>query len=137
VPAFVDFVYVTHKLSSAIPAGIIARVPILATPLHLEAYSFLRSPAIALHPVGMGEVEAIGLIRRGVDPMTFDLSRDPVLPGYAGPQPGTPADWDAYHSRINYANGRMMKSLLADLSSKIPANPVHEEELRAEDEIDE
>jgi hypothetical protein len=110
LPAFVNFVYVDHKLSSAIPTGIISRVPILSTPLLLEAYSFLRSPALVLHPSSMSEIEAVRLLRARQDPMA---NEGVVLPGYQ-PHRGTASreEWDLYHQRLYDANARVMRDLL-------------------------
>jgi len=110
LPAFVDFVYVDHKLSSAIPAGIISRVPILATPLLLEAYAFLRPPALVLHPSSMSEVEAVRLLRARQDPMAGEAV---ALPGYTPYQgAASPAEWDKYHQKLYDANARVMRTLL-------------------------
>nr|XP_018259482.1 uncharacterized protein I303_08411 [Kwoniella dejecticola CBS 10117]OBR81640.1 hypothetical protein I303_08411 [Kwoniella dejecticola CBS 10117] len=70
LPAFVGWTYLEKKLSSAIPAAIISRVPLLGSELLLNAYQFLREPAIILHKPGMREIEAIGLLRKGLDPYT-------------------------------------------------------------------
>ena len=116
VPAFVNFVYVDKKLSSAIPAGIISRVPILSTPLLLEAYAFLRPPALVLHPSSMSEIEAIGLLRDRKDPMHGE---NVALPGYKPYQGAASRDeWDAYHARLYDANARVMRKLLEDVRQR-------------------
>ena len=139
VPAFTDFVYVDLKLSSAIPAAIISKVPILATPLVLESYSFLRPPALVLHPSGMSEVAAIGLIRQGIDPMSY-LPHMPALLPTSAPEPLFPSiwhhgprdpkrsihgdsraladEWQRYHKTLYDANALMMRRLLLDLEDR-------------------
>lgn len=130
LPAFVNFVYVDHKLSSAIPTGIISRVPILSTPLLLEAYSFLRSPALVLHPSSMSEIEAVRLLRARQDPMAGE---DVVLPGYK-PYQGSASrfEWDRYHQRLYDANARVMKNLLQHTRLR---EFVQSGGVRAEDEV--
>ncbi|WRT70474.1 uncharacterized protein IL334_007472 [Kwoniella shivajii] len=77
LPAFMGWTYLEKKLSSAIPAGIVSRVPILGSELLLNAYQFLRDPSIVLHAPGLKEIEAISLLRKGIDPNT---QHKPLLP---------------------------------------------------------
>ncbi|KAK6906848.1 hypothetical protein I203_100835 [Kwoniella mangroviensis CBS 8507] len=70
LPAFMGWTYLEKKLSSAIPAGVVSRVPVLGSELLLNAYQFLRDPSIVLHAPGLREIEAILLLRKGIDPYT-------------------------------------------------------------------
>ncbi|WVW81104.1 hypothetical protein I302_103095 [Kwoniella bestiolae CBS 10118] len=94
LPAFMGWTYLEKKLSSAIPAGIVSRVPVLGSELLLNAYQFLRDPSIVLHAPGLREIEAILLLRKGIDPYTNqpkshhhssliggDSNTKPLLPG--------------------------------------------------------
>ena len=152
VPAFRDFVYVDLKLSSAIPAAIISGVPILATPLLLSGYSFLRPPALILHPSGMSEISAIGLLRQGVDPMSY-LPGIPLLLPSTAPEPvdgmsiardhaleaaeqrfhghglvlrTIDGQWDRYHQTLYEANAMMMRRLLLDIEARRETDAVNE-----------
>ncbi|WWC65461.1 uncharacterized protein I303_108079 [Kwoniella dejecticola CBS 10117] len=70
LPAFVGWTYLEKKLSSAIPAGVVSRVPVLGSELLLNAYQFLRDPSIVLHAPGLREIEAVEMLRKGIDPYT-------------------------------------------------------------------
>ncbi|WWC67964.1 uncharacterized protein I206_101883 [Kwoniella pini CBS 10737] len=96
LPAFVGWTYLEKKLSSAIPAAIVSRVPILGSELLLNAYQFLRNPAIELHSLGLREIEAIELLRKGIDPYTNlskyqnDVSSNTIEQSSIEPQPLLP-----------------------------------------------
>nr|XP_031857893.1 uncharacterized protein CI109_006689 [Kwoniella shandongensis]KAA5524965.1 hypothetical protein CI109_006689 [Kwoniella shandongensis] len=150
LPAFIGWTYLERKLSSAIPAGIVSRVPILGSELLLNAYEFLRVPAIQIEAAGLREIEAIRLLREGIDPYTSQFTTSPprvLLPGMPGPsawhqglesysddslveQPrsdvvtnhgGTKEQWDEYHRRIYEGNAEMMRALLTRLGRKVRA----------------
>lgn len=89
----------------------------------LEAYAFLRPPAIVLHPAGTSEIEAIFLLRQGIDPMTLAPRARPLLPDYAGWDAtsnfaDTLKAWQLYHERIYAANAAMMSIVLADVQQQ-------------------
>ncbi|OCF41271.1 hypothetical protein I317_04929 [Kwoniella heveanensis CBS 569] len=75
LPAFIGWTYLEKKLSSAIPAGIVSKVPILGSELLLNAYQFLRDPSIVLHQPGMTEIEAIAALRASIDPSNPSSSK--------------------------------------------------------------
>ncbi|WWC72365.1 uncharacterized protein I206_106327 [Kwoniella pini CBS 10737] len=70
LPAFIGWTYLEKKLSSAIPAGVVSKVPILGSELLLNSYQFLRDPSIILHAPGLKEIEAIEMLRKNIDPYT-------------------------------------------------------------------
>lgn len=69
IPAFNIEHYLESRASSTMAAGLIAVVPILASTREIAAYTHLTSPAVLEYPTGMSEIEALKMIRAGIDPM--------------------------------------------------------------------
>lgn len=66
LPAFADVdLYTRRAASSAIPAAMMARTPVLVTNLEREAYAYLEEPAFILREEGEDEMEAVARIRKG------------------------------------------------------------------------
>jgi hypothetical protein len=90
------------------------QVPILATPLVLEAYSFLRPPAVILHPSGTSEIEAIRLLRDYRNPMSL-LASTSVQLAYTDWQQGmfgSNEQWEAYHQTLYHANADVLREII-------------------------
>ncbi|WVQ95756.1 hypothetical protein IAU59_002855 [Kwoniella sp. CBS 9459] len=151
LPAFIGWTYLEKKLSSAIPAGIVSKVPILGSELLLNAYQFLREPSVILHQPGMTEIEAIASLRQLIDPSSPSSSSSLIpldarttsaewaedespaaqvhLSADAEDQNddvlrkfgGDEDDWEEYHTRLYDANAEMMIDLLERLGKRIRA----------------
>ncbi|WVF68092.1 hypothetical protein IAT40_002855 [Kwoniella sp. CBS 6097] len=150
LPAFIGWTYLEKKLSSAVPAGIVSKVPILGSELLLNAYQFLRDPSIILHQPGMTEIEAIASLRQSVDPASPRMSKAlipldsrSVAPEWAEDEfpsaqvhlsansesevdamrtfGGDEDAWRDYHGRLYDANAAMMIDLLERLGARIHA----------------
>ncbi|KAK8850315.1 hypothetical protein IAR55_004232 [Kwoniella newhampshirensis] len=150
LPAFIGWTYLEKKLSSAIPAGVVSRVPILGSELLLNAYEFLRVPALQVEAAGLREIESVRLLREGIDPYASQFTSSPprlLLPGMAGSQwlgelenyaedavdgkmtrgntvtnhAGTKKEWDEYHERLYEGNAEMMTAMFGRLGKRIRA----------------
>jgi len=63
VPDFGHKAYYTDMASSSIPAALIGHIPILATSLHVESYSYLDARTTILRPLTLTHLEAIASLR--------------------------------------------------------------------------
>ncbi|KZO90813.1 hypothetical protein CALVIDRAFT_558495 [Calocera viscosa TUFC12733] len=112
IPAFSADTYLTSVASSSIPAALMTRTPILASPAHLRAYAYLAPPAVIVRPSSMTDAEAISLLRAGRDLLNglaisgnrFNLEQH--------------SNWDEYEDSMLAHNSATWRTILARVNSK-------------------
>ncbi|WWC92046.1 uncharacterized protein L201_007000 [Kwoniella dendrophila CBS 6074] len=153
LPAFVGWNYYEKKLSSAIPAGIVSKVPVLGSEILLNSYQFLRDPSIVLHASGLKEIEAIELLRKGINPYTYQPITKTITLGSSNSQTDPVSDVEieltttevikpllpgkSIHNNENKrsSNSNKFKQLLLGLSSD-DLDQVEEEEQGFSEELE-
>ncbi|EJT99475.1 hypothetical protein DACRYDRAFT_117719 [Dacryopinax primogenitus] len=107
IPAFSADLYLTAVASSSIPAAVMTRTPILASPAHLRAYGYLAPPAVIVRPSSMSDAEAISRLRAGLP-----LLEDTAIQGNRFDLPEY-RDWDAYTESLLQSNTVTWRRILA------------------------
>ena len=96
LPAFAwTTLYLQISASSSIAAAILSHTPILVSTREMQAYSYLRPPAVVLRKRGEDEVEAIARIRAAG---SYHATRE--------------EDWEQYIEELTADNLKVMKRLL-------------------------
>jgi len=109
VPAFHHDGYFVNTASSSMPAALIGRVPVLASPRHTRSYGYLAPPAAIMRPPSMNDARAIQLLRQRQNPM----------PGYSfeDARP-TFGEWDSYLRYILRRNKQTWYGILGKVMSQ-------------------
>jgi len=112
IPAFSSENYFTSVASSSIPAAVMTRTPVLASPAHVRAYAYLAPPGVIVRPSSMSDAEAIARLRAGRDLMDGTAI---VGDRYNFTQH---TNWDEYTDSILDRNAATWRTILARANSK-------------------
>ncbi|KZT55617.1 hypothetical protein CALCODRAFT_518624 [Calocera cornea HHB12733] len=112
IPAFSADSYLTSVASSSIPAALMTRTPVLASPAHLRSYAYLAPPAVVVRPSSMTDAEAIARLRAGRDLL------DGVAISGNRFNYTTYSGWDEYEDSILRDNAATWRRILARVESK-------------------
>ncbi|KAF8211815.1 hypothetical protein K438DRAFT_1958888 [Mycena galopus ATCC 62051] len=82
--------------SSSIAAAAITRIPVLASPRHLSAYTYLTGPSVLHRKISTSEVGALEALRAGAQPRRRASS----------------AEWDSFQNEIIHDNAEMWARIL-------------------------
>ncbi|ORY35909.1 hypothetical protein BCR39DRAFT_513001 [Naematelia encephala] len=125
LPAFSTFTYLDARSSASIPAAVIARTKVLASPALLNSYTYLSPPAYVLAPLSVSEISSIALLRQGRDPwlgtfpQALEKEIDVMSAGWVGVSASSSASWFGNRARASASNWENYERRLAKKNREV------------------